>query len=59
MNLISSVLAGTRGVRWLDRSEGWFWSESGINPLPRRISKNCVSGESRQRRGATGKYRPR
>ena len=38
-NLISSVLAFARGVRWLDRSEGWFWSDSGINPLLRRIRK--------------------
>ena len=36
-NLISSALASARGVRWLDRSEGWFWSASGINPLLRRI----------------------
>jgi len=39
MNLISRVLACARGVRWLDRSEGWFWSDSGINPLLRRIRK--------------------
>jgi hypothetical protein len=38
-NLIASVLAGARGVRWLDRSGGWFWSDSGINPLLRRIRK--------------------
>jgi hypothetical protein len=38
-NLISSVLASARGVRWLDRSEGWFWSASGMNPLLRRIRK--------------------
>jgi hypothetical protein len=38
-NLIASVLACARGVRWLDRSEGWFWSDSGINPLLRRIRK--------------------
>jgi hypothetical protein len=38
-NLIASVLACARGVRWLDRSKGWFWSDSGINPLLRRIRK--------------------
>jgi hypothetical protein len=41
-NLVASVLASERSFRWLDSSREWFWSESGINPVLRRIRK-CLA----------------